>query len=111
MKFAWRNNISDLAAWNSKQVEEAYDEMGGYQDILSRSDHRVSVELGISGFGDLGQDYKDGFQEGVTPNREIGHVRRHVTREVVSEDYTSQHDLESSKTLARDLETYRVKGN
>jgi len=22
MKFAWRNNIRDLAAWNSAQVEE-----------------------------------------------------------------------------------------
>ena len=35
MKFAWRNDIGDLAAWNSKQVEEVYDEMGGYQDILA----------------------------------------------------------------------------
>jgi len=29
MKFAWRNNISDLATWNSAQVEEV-DEMKEY---------------------------------------------------------------------------------
>ena len=72
---------------------------------LSQSDHRVRSSLGSSGFGDLGQDYKDGFQEGVVPNREIGHVRRHMTREMTSEDYTSRRDLESSETLARDLKT------
>ena len=57
---------------------------------LSRSDHRVRSSLGISGFGDLGQDYKDGFRRGVVPRREIGHVRRHVTTRMTSEDYTSQ---------------------
>jgi len=31
---------------------------------MSRSDHRVRLSLGISGFGDLGQDYEDGFQRG-----------------------------------------------
>ena len=35
MKFAWRNNIGDLAAWNSSQVEEIHDEMGEYQDLLA----------------------------------------------------------------------------
>jgi hypothetical protein len=25
MKFAWRNYIGDLAAWNSAQVEEVFD--------------------------------------------------------------------------------------
>jgi len=78
---------------------------------MSRSDHCVLVKSGILEFGDLRQDYEDGFQEGVVPNREIGHVRRHITRGMTSEDYTSRRDLESSKTLARDLETYRVKGN
>lgn len=33
MKFAWRNNIGDLAAWNSAQVEEV-DEMKEYRDLL-----------------------------------------------------------------------------
>jgi len=78
---------------------------------MSQSDRCVRSSSGISGFGDLGRDYEDGFQEGVVPRREIGHVRRHVTRGVTSEDYTSRRDLESSETLARDLETYRVKGN
>ena len=44
------------------------------------------IESGISGFGDLGRDYKDGFRRGVVPKREIGHVRRHVTRRITSED-------------------------
>jgi hypothetical protein len=33
MKFAWRNNIGDLAAWNSAQVEEV-DELKEYEDFL-----------------------------------------------------------------------------
>jgi hypothetical protein len=33
LKFAWRNNIGDLAAWNSVQVEEI-DEMKEYRDLL-----------------------------------------------------------------------------
>jgi len=48
------------------------------------------IELGISGFEDLRQDYKDGFREGVVPKREIGHVIHHVTGRMTSEDYTSQ---------------------
>jgi len=35
MKFAWRNNIGDLTAWNSSQVEEIDDEMKEYQDLLA----------------------------------------------------------------------------
>jgi hypothetical protein len=36
MKFAWRNNIGDLAAWNSAQVEEVVDhEMKEFQDLLA----------------------------------------------------------------------------
>ena len=36
MKFAWRNNIGDLAAWNSAQVEEVFDhEMKEFQDLLA----------------------------------------------------------------------------
>ena len=34
MKFAWRNNIGDLAAWNSGQVEEIDNEMREYEDML-----------------------------------------------------------------------------
>lgn len=34
MKFAWRNSIGDLAAWNSAQVEEV-DEMKEFQDLLA----------------------------------------------------------------------------
>ena len=35
MKFAWRNNnISDLAAWNSSQIEEIKDEFTEYKDML-----------------------------------------------------------------------------
>ena len=35
MKFAWRNNIGDLTAWNSSQVEEIDNELGEYQDMLA----------------------------------------------------------------------------
>ena len=83
---------------------------GVFIQLVSRSDHRVRSSSGISGFRDLGQDYEVGFQRGVVLNEEIGHVRRHVTRVMTSEDYTSRRDLESSETLARDLETYGVKG-
>ena len=48
------------------------------------------IELGISGFGNLGQDCKDGFQRGVILEEEISHVRHHVTKGIMSEDYTSQ---------------------
>jgi len=34
MKFAWRNNIGDLAAWNSAQVEEIDNEMQEFEDML-----------------------------------------------------------------------------
>jgi len=32
MKFSWRNNIPDLAAWNSEQTEEV--NMDEYQEFL-----------------------------------------------------------------------------
>ena len=79
--------------------------LGLFPECLSRSDHHVRSRLGFSEFGDLGRDYEDGFQEGVVPKGEIGHVGYHVTRKMTSEDYTSRRDLESSETLARDLET------
>ena len=34
MKFTWRNNISNLAAWNSSQIEEIEDEFTEYKDML-----------------------------------------------------------------------------
>ena len=34
MKFAWRNNISNLAAWNSSKIEEIEDEVTQYNDML-----------------------------------------------------------------------------
>jgi len=34
MKFTWRNNIRDLAAWNSAQVEEIDNKMQQYEDML-----------------------------------------------------------------------------
>lgn len=34
MKFAWRNNIGDLAAWNSSQIEVIEDEIRQYEDML-----------------------------------------------------------------------------
>jgi hypothetical protein len=32
MKFAWRNTIPDLAAWNSAETEEV--DLGCYEDLL-----------------------------------------------------------------------------
>ena len=57
---------------------------------LSRSDHRVRSSSGFLGFRDLGQDYEDGFQRGVVPKEEVGHVKHHMTNEMTSKDYTSQ---------------------
>jgi hypothetical protein len=34
MKFAWRNKIGSLAAWNSSEVEEIDDELRQYEDML-----------------------------------------------------------------------------
>jgi len=41
MKFAWRNNIGDLAAWNSSQVEEIDDELEEYWDMLATDGEQV----------------------------------------------------------------------
>ena len=39
MKFTWRNNIRDLAAWNSAKVEEVDEEVDNemieYEDMLA----------------------------------------------------------------------------
>ena len=34
MKFTWRNNIGNLAAWNSSNMEEVDDEVTQYKDML-----------------------------------------------------------------------------
>ena len=44
MKFAWRNNIGDLAAWNSAQVEEV-DEMKEYEDFLIGDQEQCDWDL------------------------------------------------------------------
>jgi hypothetical protein len=35
MKFAWRNNVFDLASWNSSQVEEIDNGTKEYEDLLA----------------------------------------------------------------------------
>jgi hypothetical protein len=37
MKFAWRNNIPDLAAWNSAFVEEV-DDLQEFRELLNNDD-------------------------------------------------------------------------
>ena len=52
MKFAWRNNIGDLAAWNSSRVEEIDDGIKEYQDLLAADGEQArwdaEVEVVIS---------------------------------------------------------------
>ena len=62
----------------------------GAQSLVCHSQTTMSDRVGDLGFGDLGRDYKGGFQRGVIPKGEVGHVRRHVIRRITSEDYTSQ---------------------
>jgi hypothetical protein len=40
MKFAWRGNLTDLAAWNSEQIEEVdeYSEMLGEDESAAEFD-------------------------------------------------------------------------
>jgi hypothetical protein len=44
MKFAWRNNIGDIAAWNSAQVEEV-DELKEYEDFLMGDEEQGEWDL------------------------------------------------------------------
>ena len=44
MKFTWRNNIGDLTAWNSAQVEEV-DEMKEYEDFLIGDQEKCDWDL------------------------------------------------------------------
>jgi len=52
MKFVWKNNIADLAAWNLNQVEEIHDKMGEYQDLLvaDRKHTKWDVEVNVMSF-------------------------------------------------------------
>jgi len=68
------------------------------------------IESGILEFGDLRQDYKDGFWRGVIPKGKIGHVRHHVTGRMTSKDYTSQTWLgieQDTSTWSWDVESLR----
>jgi len=47
MKSMWKNNIADLAAWNSNQVEEIHDEMGEYQDLLVTDGERAKWDVEV----------------------------------------------------------------
>ena len=69
------------------------------------------IKSGILGFGDLRQDYKDGFWREVIPKGEIDHVRCHVTERLMSEDYTSQTWLgikKDTSTWSWDIEKSRA---
>ena len=47
MKSVWKNNVADLAAWNSNQVEEIHDEMGDYQDLLVADGERAKWDVEV----------------------------------------------------------------
>ena len=47
MKSVWKNNVTDLAAWNSNQAEEIHDEIGGYQDLLVADGERVKWDVEV----------------------------------------------------------------
>jgi len=47
MKSMWKNNIANLAAWNSNQVEEIHDEMGEYQDLLVADGERAKWDVEV----------------------------------------------------------------
>jgi hypothetical protein len=52
MKFAWRNNISDLSVWNSKLVEEV--DMDEYCELLDTDNHGAESErTGVPTFEDF----------------------------------------------------------
>jgi len=42
MKFAWRNKIADLAAWNSRIVEEV--DMDEYHGLLEADKHAADFD-------------------------------------------------------------------
>ena len=50
MKFAWKNNIGDLAAWNSAQVEEIVDHKKEYQDLLAADREQEEWDKAVDEF-------------------------------------------------------------
>jgi hypothetical protein len=48
MKFAWRNNIPDLVAWNSEQTEEV--DLDEFQELLATDMWADEVEKGVDEF-------------------------------------------------------------
>lgn len=47
MKFAWRNNMANLAAWNSAQVEEVH-KLKEYEDLLIRDTEQGNWDFKVS---------------------------------------------------------------
>ena len=49
IKSVWKNNVADLATWNSNQVEEIHNKMGDYQDLLvaDREHTKWDVEVNV----------------------------------------------------------------
>lgn len=45
MKFAWRQNVGDLAAWNSGLVEEV--DLDQYEDMLAVDEFEVEVDVAV----------------------------------------------------------------
>ena len=50
MKFSWRNNIPDLAAWNSAQIEELNLDKKCYNELLALDEwaDECDKEVGLS---------------------------------------------------------------
>jgi hypothetical protein len=44
MKYAWRNNIPDLAAWNSAFVEEV-DDLDEFRELLDSDDRQNKFDV------------------------------------------------------------------
>ena len=45
MKFAWRHNVVDVAAWNSNEVEQV--DLEEYTDLLIADDEHTGFECDI----------------------------------------------------------------
>ena len=55
MKFAWRNNVPDLAAWNSSQIEEM--DIREFTDLLEEDKWHNNFDR-----ADIADDFVDGVQ-------------------------------------------------
>ena len=47
MKSVWKNNVADLATWNSNQVEKVHDKIGDYQDLLVADGERAKWDVEV----------------------------------------------------------------